>query len=160
LHGFEPRFSNVCFVHIARVAQATAETLRLRDSDMNFTVQRVVPILRIFDQQKAREFYIDYLGFRIDWTHQFNGQGPCYLHISRGALVLHLSQHHGDGTPGHVIYIAATGVRELHAELHASNYAFLKPGIETSPGADDGVCMTLTDPFGNSLRFDERVTTM
>lgn len=26
------------------------------------------PILRIFDEEKAKEFYINFLGFRIDWN--------------------------------------------------------------------------------------------
>ena len=26
----------------------------------------VTPILRIFDEAKAREFYVDYLGFTVD----------------------------------------------------------------------------------------------
>lgn len=123
---------------------------------MSFAVDRVIPILRIFDQRKAHEFYIDYLGFTVDWTHQFDGAGPAYIQISRDSLVLHLSEHHGDGTPGQAIYVAATGVRDLHAELQAKNYPFLNPGVGPSPGAGSGVCMTLLDPFGNTLLLDER----
>jgi hypothetical protein len=29
----------------------------------------VVPIFRIFDYKKATEFYVDWLGFKIDWEH-------------------------------------------------------------------------------------------
>ena len=29
------------------------------------------PILRIFDIAKAREFYLDFLGFAVDWEHRF-----------------------------------------------------------------------------------------
>jgi catechol 2,3-dioxygenase-like lactoylglutathione lyase family enzyme len=28
---------------------------------------RTTPILRIFDVAKAREFYVDRLGFQVDW---------------------------------------------------------------------------------------------
>jgi catechol 2,3-dioxygenase-like lactoylglutathione lyase family enzyme len=28
---------------------------------------KTTPILRIFDEAKAREFYVDFLGFRVDW---------------------------------------------------------------------------------------------
>jgi Glyoxalase superfamily protein len=31
-----------------------------------------IPILRIFDVTKAREFYLDFLGFRVDWEARFN----------------------------------------------------------------------------------------
>ena len=30
-----------------------------------------VPILRCFDEAKAREFYVDFLGFSVDCTHRF-----------------------------------------------------------------------------------------
>ena len=39
------------------------------------------PILRIFDEAKAREFYVGYLGFRIDWEHRFAPGMPLYLQV-------------------------------------------------------------------------------
>ncbi len=124
---------------------------------MPFTIDRVIPILRIFDEARAREFYVGYLGCTVDWEHRFDEGAPLYMQVSRGELVLHLSEHHGDGSPGHTVYIAATGVRELHAELQTRDYPHLNPGLETSPGVDQGgACVTLLDPFGNCLRIDER----
>jgi len=35
---------------------------------MEIEFDRTIPILRIFDVAKADEFYIEYLGFRIDWA--------------------------------------------------------------------------------------------
>ena len=32
---------------------------------------QTIPILRIFDPGKAKEFYVDYLGFAVDWEHRF-----------------------------------------------------------------------------------------
>lgn len=124
---------------------------------MTFSAKPAIPILRIFDRPKAYEFYLHYLGFTLDWEHQFESRGPTYTQISRGQLVLHLSEHHGDGTPGQTVYIPATGVRELHDELQTKNYPFLNPGIDPSPGDDNrGACLNLLDPFGNTLRIDER----
>lgn len=125
---------------------------------MSFSAEPAIPILRVFDREKAHEFYLGYLGFTLDWEHQFGGRGPRYSQISRGSLVLHLSEHHGDGTPGSVVYVPATGVRDLHTELRTKDYPFLNPGIGASSGDDQGACLNLLDPFGNTLRIDERTT--
>ena len=34
-------------------------------------IHSTIPILRIFDEVKAKEFYVDFLGFKIDWDHRF-----------------------------------------------------------------------------------------
>ncbi len=31
---------------------------------------RATPILRIFDEAKAKEFYVGFLGFKVDWEHR------------------------------------------------------------------------------------------
>lgn len=30
-------------------------------------MENVTPILRVFDENKTREFYMDFLGLKIDW---------------------------------------------------------------------------------------------
>lgn len=35
------------------------------------TFGKTTPILRIFDEKKASEFYVDVLGFTVDWEHRF-----------------------------------------------------------------------------------------
>lgn len=119
---------------------------------MDVSITRVVPVLRIFDVGKARDFYVDYLGCTIDWEHRFADNAPLYMQVSRAGLVLHLSEHHGDGTPGSTVYIETAGVRDLHAELRERNYGYLNPGVEVD---EIGTSMTLLDPFGNTLRFNE-----
>jgi hypothetical protein len=57
---------------------------------------RVIPILRIFSPEKAREFYLDYLGCHLDWEHRFAPTAPVYMQVSRDELVLHLSEHYGE----------------------------------------------------------------
>ena len=120
---------------------------------MTIEFQRVVPILRIFDIEKAKEFYVGYLGCTVDWEHRFADGLPLYMQVSRGGLVLHLSEHHGDGTPGTIVYVETEGVRELHAELAAKDYGFLRPGVSES---EIGTGMNLLDPFGNTLRINQR----
>lgn len=119
---------------------------------MSVRFERVIPILRIFDVVKAREFYVDYLGLVIDWEHRFEEGSPLYMQVSRGDLVLHLSEHHGDGTPGSTVYVETRGVRNYHAELHTKEYPYLKPGVSED---EIGTCVELIDPFGNRLRLNE-----
>ena len=67
---------------------------------MSIHFKGTIPILRIFSIEKAKEFYVDFLGFKVDWEHRFNEDAPVYMQVSRGDLVLHLSEHHGDSSPG------------------------------------------------------------
>ena len=118
-------------------------------------VEKVVPILRIFDYKKAIEFYVDWLGFTIEWEHVFEEGMPIYMQVSRDGISLHLSEHHGDTTPGTRIYIECIGLKEYHRELNDKKYKNNKPGLEKAfYGA---WCMEVIDPFGNRLTFNEAI---
>jgi len=117
---------------------------------------QTIPILRIFDVAKAREFYLDFLGFTADWEHRFEPGMPLYLQVSRAGLTLHLSEHHGDASPGSTIFVWLQGIDEFHREITARNYGYLRPDIE--PTFYDARCMHVIDPFGNRIRFNERLT--
>jgi catechol 2,3-dioxygenase-like lactoylglutathione lyase family enzyme len=118
------------------------------------SVQRVVPVFRVFDLEKARGFYLGFLGFALDWEHRFEPGMPLYMQVSRGAFQLHLSEHHGDGTPGSVVLVQMQGLDGFHREIMGKDYRYMRPGIEEQPwGMRE---MTVTDPFGNGIRFSEK----
>lgn len=117
--------------------------------------EQIVPIFRIFSVEKAREFYVDFLGFSVDWEHQFEPNMPCYLQVRRGDLILHLSEHHGDCTPGSTAYVRMTGLDSFHSEITAKTYSYLNPGIEVQPWGSR--VMEVIDPFGNRIRFSEEL---
>ncbi len=121
---------------------------------MAIALDHGIPVLRIFDIDRARDFYVEWLGFTVDWEHRFHDDAPLYMQVSRDGLVLHLSEHSGDGTPGSVVYVRARGVAELHRELIAKPYRYLRPGLDEGPTGGASVC--LLDPFGNTLRVEER----
>ena len=114
--------------------------------------EQVCPFFRIFDIDKAKEFYLDYLGFQCDWEHRFSENMPLYMQVSRGNLVLHLSEHHGDGSPGANIFVRMQGIDSLHQEISSRKYRFLRPGIETQSW---GRILAVIDPFGNRIQFCE-----
>jgi catechol 2,3-dioxygenase-like lactoylglutathione lyase family enzyme len=120
---------------------------------MPLQLLQVIPLIRILDVAKAREFYIDFLGFSVDWEHRYGDNFPLYMQISRAGIMLHLTEHHGDCLPGACVFLRVAGLEEFHAELKAKNYRYYKPGIETTEHKSRS--MELLDPFGNKLRFDQ-----
>jgi uncharacterized glyoxalase superfamily protein PhnB len=115
--------------------------------------QRTIPILRIFDVAKAKEFYVGFLGFTVDWEHHFEENTPAYIQVSRDGLTLHLSEHHGDSCPGSTVFVWMTGIEEFHREVTSKGYKYLRPGIETTFYGARSV--QVIDPFGNRIRFNE-----
>jgi catechol 2,3-dioxygenase-like lactoylglutathione lyase family enzyme len=113
----------------------------------------VTPILRMFDIAKAREFYLDFLGFEVRFEHRFDDNAPLYMGIARDGCELHLSEHHGDGSPGAHIRVEAADIAVLHRELTAKKYRYAGPGLEETPWRTWEV--TVGDPFGNRLTFYE-----
>ncbi|MFZ6675752.1 glyoxalase superfamily protein [Undibacterium sp. Xuan67W] len=117
---------------------------------MNF---QSIPVLRIFDEEKAKQFYIGFLGMNIDWEHRFEADFPLYMQVSRDNLVFHLSEHSGDCTPGSKVFVNTPDIDILYQELSQKTYKYNKPGIEIAPWGDR--VMSLTDPFSNKILFNE-----
>ena len=68
--------------------------------------------------------------------------------------MLHLSEHHGDGLPGiDGLCPHARRCGTIIAEISARGYGYLRPGVESRDWTDAE--MTVTDPFGNRIRFGE-----
>src|SRR5208337_1556802 len=86
------------------------------------------------------------------FRHRFGDNFPLYMQVSRAGLVLHLSEHHGDASPGSTVAVNMRGVHEYQRELAGKDYKYMKPGIEQMPW---GEVMTVTDPFSNHIRFCE-----
>ncbi len=121
---------------------------------MTFHHTRTVPVLRSFDENKAKGFYVGFLGFRIDWEHRFEPGTPLYMQVSRGGVVFHISEHHGDGSPGvHVRVELAGGLRAYHAEISAKGYPNMRPGLDRPDWG--GLEMKVIDPVNNRIIFAE-----
>ena len=77
------------------------------------------------------------------------------MQVSRAGLVLHLSEHHGDASPGATVLVRMSGIHALHGELSEKRYRYGRPGIEARPWGEE---LTVHDPFGNRIRFLQRRT--
>lgn len=119
--------------------------------DTEFTA--TIPVMRIFDVVKARDFYSGFLGFQIDWEHRFDDKSPTYMQVSRDGLVLHLTEHHGDCCPGSTVFVRIRGIDDFHANITSRGYGYMRPSIEVTPFQTR--CVEVTDPFGNRIRFHE-----
>ena len=118
-------------------------------------VEKVIPVLRIFDYAKAIEFYVDWLGFKIEWEHVFEKGMPVYMEVRKGDITIHLTEHHGDATPGSHVFIWCDGVKEYHEELINKKYKYNRPGLEkTFYGS---LAFTANDPFNNKISFNEKI---
>lgn len=113
----------------------------------------VKPVFRIFDIEKALAFYVDWLGFTVDWEHRYEENFPLYMQVSMDDIVFHLSEHHGDATPGSKAFVEFTGsLPAYHRQLIDKNYKYNKPGLEEAPWG--GQYVQVIDPFGNTILFN------
>lgn len=128
----------------------------LSDHQRSITMQlgTTIPVLRIFNEKEAREFYLEFLGFSKDWEHRFGENFPLYMQVSRDRCILHLSGHHGDCCPGAAVRIDIAGVREFSEALRSKDYKHARPDCEATEWHT--IEMSINDPFGNKLIFSER----
>lgn len=145
-----PPAAEVSLIDLSDNGMSSATSSSAASSKLVFS--ETCPILRIFDEEKARDFYVKWLGFKVDWEHRFNPTGPLYFQVSRAGLILHLSMHHGDASPGSTVFVRMKQVREFHKEIMEKDYASNRPGLEEQPW---GLEFQVTDPFNNRIRFCE-----
>ncbi|WP_292290309.1 glyoxalase superfamily protein [Marivita sp.] len=111
-------------------------------------VIRAAPVFRSFDEARARSFYVGWLGFTWEGEHRLHPGAPLYAFLRLGDFHLHLTEHHGDATPGSTALVYVTGLRDWQTSLPP--YPNMRPGLEAQPW---GLEMMVWDPFGNRLRF-------
>ncbi|MDN5284044.1 MAG: hypothetical protein JWR38_318 [Mucilaginibacter sp.] len=117
----------------------------------------VKPILRSFDYDKAVEFYVNWLGFKIDWEDKPDNT-PLFMQVSLRDVVFYISEHHGDTSPGAHIHIDGfKDLRTYHQELIDKQYKYNRPGLEVPEWNPKAISVTVYDPFGNRITFGEEL---
>lgn len=114
----------------------------------------VTPIFRISDYQQALDFYVDWLGFRIDWEDRSERE-PLYMQVSRGGIVLHLTNYPQESCAGAKAIAEINGLIAYHYLLTKKDSAFPSPALQKTAWSDKVMQIEVTDPFGNSLVFAE-----
>lgn len=112
--------------------------------------QTVIPQLRMTQATISLPFYLDGLGFRIDWQHQFEPGFPLFVQISRNGQTLFLTEHAGDCQVGGAAYFIIPNVDELYQECIARGVIHMVAPRDTPWGTRE---LLIIDPDGNNLRF-------
>ena len=57
-----------------------------------FQIGSSIPVLRMSEEAAAKAFYVDFLGFEIEWEHRFEDspESPLFMQIRLGQAVIHL----------------------------------------------------------------------
>ncbi len=111
-------------------------------------MQPVVPALRITDADRARAYYVNGLGFQVDWEWHHHPGSPAFLQISRDGLGLYLTEHDGDCAVGGLVYLYVSDVDAWFEHASETGVPIDEPPQDQPWGNRE---LRLTDPFGNRL---------
>jgi catechol 2,3-dioxygenase-like lactoylglutathione lyase family enzyme len=113
--------------------------------------QRVVPALRITNYERSKSYYVEKLGFTVEWEHRFGPSFPVFMSVGRDGMSIFLSEHAGDCQVGGLVHFLIPDVDAWHREFKDKGAV-----VAEAPNNDLGFRnMTVTDPDGNQLRFME-----
>ncbi|WP_077212434.1 glyoxalase superfamily protein [Bacillus dakarensis] len=118
-------------------------------------MQKVVPAFRITDYKRSKAFYVEGMGFQIDWEHRFEPNFPVFVQITKDEMTIYLTEHTGDCETGGLIHLFVPNVDKWYDELKSKKDIHI-----TEPPNDDleGLrMMTVVDPDGNQLRICTRL---
>jgi catechol 2,3-dioxygenase-like lactoylglutathione lyase family enzyme len=116
--------------------------------------QRVMPTLRITDYARSKDFYVEGLGFQVDWEHRFEPGLPVFVQVSREGLAFFLTEHTGDCPVGGLVHLYIADVDDWYSEFQRKGVAVHEPPDEYLQGLRS---MTVVDPDGNKLHICTRL---
>ena len=105
----------------------------------------VIPILRVNSLAASIRFYVDVLGFKVDWGGE---DGSTFASVSRDRRAIMLCEGE-QGQPGTWLWIGVEDIEPLFAEYRAKGVKF-REGPTNYPWAYE---MKIEDPDGHVLRF-------
>ena len=116
---------------------------------------RPIPLFRILSYKTAVRFYVDFLGFQIDWENRIRPTDLVYMQLSYNGLILHLSELKKFETNA-IIFVETFNIQAFHADLKQRNLESNIQDIQRTTWKT--MQFEIEDPFGNLLRFNENVT--
>jgi uncharacterized glyoxalase superfamily protein PhnB len=114
----------------------------------NAHLHHAIPILRVEDIETSLAYYVEKLGFKLDW------RTPVFLSVTRDKCSLMLCQG-GQGRAGTWLWTAVKDADELHEELKARGAKILQGPANYEWGSREFMVM---DPDSHVLRFASEAT--
>lgn len=124
-------------------------TFQAPGSDRHVEFGGVTPILRVTDFEASLAFYIDALGFTVDWR-----TGDGHAAVRRGNVAIMLSAD-DQGQAGTWLYVGVNDVDALHDELRGKEVPIRHPPTNYPWGARE---LQVADPDGHVLRLGSDAT--
>ena len=111
-----------------------------------------IPVIRVFDVDRAETFYCAKLGFCKQWIYRPGGDDSrdAYLGLTRDGVCIHVSSFPGDGVAGAVTNFEIDDVDALFSEFKLGGVPILLEPTDQEWNARE---MHVGDPDGNKLRF-------
>lgn len=116
--------------------------------------QQVMPTLRISDYATRKAFYVEKLGFQIDWEHRFKPDFPVFMQVSRSGLAFFLTEHKGDCPAGGLVHLYVPDVDAWYADFQKRGAPVQEPPNEGLQGLRS---MVVRDPDGNKISVHTRL---
>jgi catechol 2,3-dioxygenase-like lactoylglutathione lyase family enzyme len=118
--------------------------------------QTVIPQLRITNARRSLKFYVEGLGFTVDWEHQFEPGFPLFFQLTRSGQTIFLTEHAGDCEVCGAVYFVVPDVDLCFAEFSGRGVLPAKHPADMPWGTRE---MVLIDPDGNRLRYATEAST-
>ena len=136
------------------MSSGTAAGLRCMTQTQNTTTltQLAVTMFSVADQDAARDFYTQVLGFEVRGDERFGEHGEArWLEVAPpgSSARLALNPPMGGSPGGGVVGVESTDVLTEHARLAARGDVDLDPAPTRAPGAP--LLFSLRDPDGNTV---------
>ena len=112
------------------------------------TFDGATPIFCVKNVPVSVEYYVNVLGFKVDWQSGYPGSAPGFASVSRGRCHIFLCEQ-DQGNPGAWTWIGVTDTDSLEAEFRPKGAKIRNPPTNY-PWAYE---MQVEDPDGNVLRF-------
>ena len=108
-------------------------------------IESIIPILNVRNLQESLRYYVDVLGFAVEWTW---GEPAGFGSVSRDGQSVMLCED-GQGHAGTWLWLGADDIDPLFEAFSSKGATFLEPPTHY-PWAYE---MKVTDPDGHVLRF-------